>query len=154
MRAVIQRSKGANVKVDGKIIGEIADGLVLLLGITHEDSVTDIEAIVNKLIHLRIFEDDEQKLNLSLKDTNGSILSISQFTLYADIRKGRRPSFTKAAAPKHAEQLYDLFNKKLRDENIHVATGKFGAMMDVELINDGPVTIIIETKEGKIVDPT
>lgn len=154
MRAVIQRSKGANVKVDGEIIGEIDQGLVILLGITHEDSVADIEAIVNKIIHLRIFEDDKQKLNLSLKEMDGSILSISQFTLYADIRKGRRPSFTKAAPPEQAEPLYNLFNKKLREEDIHVATGKFGAMMDVELINDGPVTIIIETESGKIIDPT
>lgn len=154
MRAVIQRAKRANVKVDGEIIGEIEQGIVVLLGITHEDTEADLDVLINKMIHLRIFEDEEQKMNLSLKDMAGSILSISQFTLYADIRKGRRPSFTKAADPEKAEKLYDLFNEKLRRENIHVETGKFGAMMDVELINDGPVTIIMETELGKIIDPS
>lgn len=154
MRAVIQRAKQANVTVEGNVIGEIKQGLVVLLGISQNDTIADIDAIIQKLIHLRIFEDEQNKLNLSLKDINGSILSVSQFTLYADIRKGRRPSFTKAKSPEDAEKLYNLFNKKLRDEGINVETGKFGAMMDVQLINDGPITIIMETKDGKIIDPT
>lgn len=154
MRAVIQRSKQAHVKVAGETIGKIDTGLVILLGITHQDTEQDIDTLVNKIIHLRIFEDEENKLNLSLKDTAGSILSISQFTLYADVRKGRRPSFVKAAHPDKAASLYDLFNEKLRQEGIHVETGQFGAMMDVQLINDGPVTIIMETALGKIIDPS
>ncbi|MBO1003422.1 D-aminoacyl-tRNA deacylase [Pseudogracilibacillus auburnensis] len=153
MRVVIQRSKRANVKVNNEIIGEIDSGLVILLGVAHDDTTADIDALVNKIIHLRIFEDEDHRLNLSLTDKKGSILSISQFTLYADVRKGRRPSFIKAAEPKNAEKLYDTFNEKLRENGIHVETGEFGAMMDVELINDGPVTIIMETKDGKIIDP-
>lgn len=153
MRAVIQRSKQANVKVADEIVGEIDHGLVLLLGIGENDTEKDIEAIIQKMIHLRIFEDEAGKMNLSLLDVGGSVLSISQFTLYADIRKGRRPSFTKAMHPDHAEKMYHLFNEKLRAANVNVATGTFGAMMDVQLTNDGPVTIIMETEAGKIVDP-
>ncbi|MEI3614822.1 D-aminoacyl-tRNA deacylase [Pseudogracilibacillus sp. SO30301A] len=152
MRAVIQRVKHANVKVENEVIGDIKNGLVVLLGITHEDTEADINALVQKLIHLRIFEDEENKLNNSLVDIQGKILSISQFTLYADVRKGRRPSFINAAKPKYAETLYELFNDQLRKENINVETGTFGAMMEVELVNDGPVTIILETKDGKIVE--
>lgn len=152
MRAVIQRVKHANVKVENEVIGEINNGLVVLLGITHEDTEADINALVQKLIHLRIFEDEENKLNNSLVDIQGKILSISQFTLYADVRKGRRPNFINAAKPEYAETLYELFNDKLRKENINVETGSFGAMMEVELVNDGPVTIILETKDGKIVE--
>lgn len=152
MRAVIQRVKHANVKVENEVIGEIKNGLVVLLGITHEDTEADINALVQKLIHLRIFEDEENKLNNSLVDIQGKILSISQFTLYADVRKGRRPNFINAAKPEYAETLYELFNDKLRKENINVETGSFGAMMEVELLNDGPVTIILETKDGKIVE--
>lgn len=154
MRAVIQRAKNANVQVDNQIIGAIDHGLVVLLGITKTDTELDVQAIVNKLIHLRIFEDESDKMNLSLQDMDGSILSISQFTLYADIRKGRRPSFTKAAHPDDAENLYHLFNEKLTESGVHVETGQFGAMMDVSLTNDGPVTIIIETEAGKIIDPS
>lgn len=152
MRAVIQRVKHANVKVENEVIGKINNGLVVLLGITHEDTEADINALVQKLIHLRIFEDEENKLNNSLVDIQGKILSISQFTLYADVRKGRRPNFINAAKPEYAETLYELFNDKLRKENINVETGSFGAMMEVELVNDGPVTIILETKDGKIVE--
>lgn len=151
MKAIIQRAKQAQVSVNDEIIGKIDRGLVVLLGVTHEDTDTDIEAIINKLIHLRIFEDEEEKMNLSLQDIAGSVLSISQFTLYGDIRKGRRPSFTKAANPEKAEKLYDLFNQQLQARGIHVETGKFGAMMDVKLINEGPVTIMMESKDGKII---
>lgn len=154
MRAVVQRTKSANVKVAGDIIGEIDHGLVVLLGITKEDTEQDVQAIVQKLIHLRIFEDEQDKMNESLLDISGSVLSISQFTLYAAIRKGRRPSFTKAAHPDIARQLYNTFNEQLMEEGVHVETGSFGAMMDVELINDGPVTIVMETKDGTLIDPS
>lgn len=153
MRAVVQRAKNANITVDGQVIGAIDHGLVVLLGVGQEDTEADIDALVNKLIHLRIFEDDADKMNLSLQDIEGSILSISQFTLYADIRKGRRPSFMKAASPNDAEKLYNQFNEKLVEAGIHVETGQFGAMMEVSLVNDGPVTIIVETEAGKIIDP-
>lgn len=147
MKAVIQRAKNASVTVDGNEIGSIDNGFVVLLGVTHEDTDEDIEYLVNKIINLRVFEDDNGKMNLSLLDTNGQILSISQFTLYADTRKGRRPSFVHAAKPDQANELYEQFNEALRKENIHVETGEFGAMMDVSLINAGPVTIIIDSKE-------
>lgn len=153
MRAVVQRAKSANVKVEGETIGEIDQGLVVLLGITKADTVKDVQALVQKLIHLRIFEDEQDKMNESLIDKGGSILSISQFTLYADIRKGRRPSFIKAAHPDVARELYNTFNEQLKEQGVHVETGSFGAMMDVELINDGPVTIIMETENGSIIDP-
>ncbi len=152
MRAVIQRVKHANVRVENEIIGKINNGLVVLLGVTHDDTEADIHALVQKIIHLRIFEDEENKLNNSLLDIKGKVLSVSQFTLYADVRKGRRPNFMNAAKPEYAESLYELFNEKLRKENIDVETGSFGAMMEVELVNDGPVTIILETKDGKIVE--
>lgn len=151
MKAIVQRASHGQVTVDKKIVGKIGNGFVVLLGVTHEDDERDIEAIVQKLIHLRIFEDEDGKMNRSLLDVNGSILSISQFTLYGDIRKGRRPSFVKAAAPEFANKLYESFNQSLRDEGVHVETGVFGAMMQVELNNDGPVTIIIESKDGKII---
>ncbi|HLR42228.1 MAG TPA: D-aminoacyl-tRNA deacylase [Pseudogracilibacillus sp.] len=154
MRVVIQRSKQASVTVDGDVVGAIDHGLVVLLGVSEQDTEADIDAIIQKMIHLRIFEDDEGKMNLSLMDVAGSILSISQFTLYADIRKGRRPSFTKAMHPTKAEEMYDIFNEKLTAAGVQVETGRFGAMMDVSLTNDGPVTIIMETADGKIIDPT
>ena len=151
MKVVIQRAKNASVTVNEKQIGAIDFGFVVLVGVTEEDSLKDVESIVNKMIHLRIFEDDDGKMNRSLIDVEGSILSISQFTLYADTRKGRRPSFIKAAHPDKAIELYEIFNEKLRENKIDVATGEFGAMMDVKLINVGPVTIILETKDGQIV---
>ena len=147
MKAVIQRAKNASVTVDGSVIGKIDHGLVVLLGVTHEDTEQDIGYLVNKIINLRIFEDENEKMNLSLKDVGGSILSISQFTLYADTRKGRRPSFVHAAKPDEANRLYERFNEVLREEDIHVETGEFGAMMDVSLTNNGPVTIIIDSKD-------
>jgi D-tyrosyl-tRNA(Tyr) deacylase len=147
MRALIQRAKDASVTIDAEKTGSIKNGLVVLLGVTHEDTKKDVAYIVNKVVHLRIFEDKNEKMNLSLKDVEGSILSISQFTLYADTRKGRRPSFVKAAAPDHANALYEEFNSQLKDHDIHVETGKFGAMMDVRLTNAGPVTIMIDSNE-------
>lgn len=147
MKAVIQRTTNASVTIDGSVVGEIKQGLVVLLGVTHEDTQQDIDYLVKKIINLRIFEDENQKMNLSLKDTEGSILSISQFTLYADTRKGRRPSFVQAAKPDEAKRLYERFNEALREEDIHVVTGEFGAMMDVNLTNNGPVTIIIDSKD-------
>ncbi|WP_068674442.1 D-aminoacyl-tRNA deacylase [Oceanobacillus sp. Castelsardo] len=147
MKAVIQRARNANVKVDGKIIGEIDNGFVVLLGVTHEDNEEDMDYLVKKIIHLRVFEDENGKMNDSLLDIGGSILSISQFTLYGDTRKGRRPSFTKAAQPDFANELYEKFNEKLGEQGISVQTGKFGAMMDVALTNVGPVTFIIDTKD-------
>src|SRR5699024_1115874 len=145
MKAVIQRAKDARVTVQGEVKGQIEDGFVVLLGVTHDDTIEDVEYLVNKIVHLRVFEDE--KMNLSLKDVGGSILSISQFTLYGDTRKGRRPSFTKAAPPQQANELYESFNEHIRQEGVNVATGEFGAMMDVRLTNTGPVTFILDSKE-------
>lgn len=147
MKLVIQRAKDASVNVDGDIIGKISHGLVLLVGVTHEDTIEDAKYLVNKLVNLRIFEDENEKMNLSLKDVEGSVLSISQFTLYADTRKGRRPSFVKAAQPEQANDLYEQFNSLIENEGITVETGKFGSMMNIQLINNGPVTIILDSEE-------
>src|SRR5699024_6949874 len=152
VRAVVQRAKKASVTVDGEIIGSINHGLVVLLGVTDTDTEKDMLAIVQKLIHLRIFEDDAGKMNESLMDKTGSILSVSQFTLFADIQKGRRPSFIKAAPPEKALALYDAFNQELVNNGVHLETSLFCAMLDVELSYDGPVTIVIETKEGNVVN--
>ncbi|WP_374724642.1 D-aminoacyl-tRNA deacylase [Calidifontibacillus erzurumensis] len=146
MKVVVQRSKEANVKVDDKIVGQIQSGLVLLVGITHTDTIDDVRYMADKIVNLRIFEDEEGKMNRSLLDVGGEILSISQFTLYGDCRKGRRPNFMEAAKPDYAKQLYDQFNEELRAKGISVETGQFGAMMDVSLTNDGPVTLIVESK--------
>ncbi|HEX6595131.1 MAG TPA: D-aminoacyl-tRNA deacylase [Bacillota bacterium] len=147
MRAVIQRARDARVTVDGQITGEIEHGFVVLLGVTHDDTIEDVDYLVRKIAHLRVFEDEQQKMNLSLKDVAGKVLSISQFTLYGDTRRGRRPSFAKAAPPKQANELYEMFNDRLRKEGVHVETGQFGAMMDVRLTNDGPVTFVIDSKQ-------
>ncbi|GEN85481.1 MULTISPECIES: D-aminoacyl-tRNA deacylase [Oceanobacillus] len=147
MKVVLQRVKEASVTVRGEKISEIKKGFLLLVGVTHEDSDEDLNYLVNKIVHLRIFEDENKKMNLSIKDVDGSILSVSQFTLYGDTKKGRRPSFIKAAKPDEAEALYDAFNKALRTEGIVTETGEFGAMMDVGLVNDGPVTLIIDSKD-------
>jgi len=145
MRVVVQRSKEASVTVGGEIVGQIEHGLVLLVGVTHTDTEKDVEFVAEKVANLRIFEDAEEKMNLSVLDTGGQVLSISQFTLYGDCRKGRRPNFMAAARPEQAEPLYDLFNAKLREKGLHVETGRFGAMMDVRLLNHGPVTLIVES---------
>ncbi|WP_066063897.1 D-aminoacyl-tRNA deacylase [Neobacillus soli] len=146
MRVVVQRSKQARVTVAGEVTGQISKGLVLLVGVTHEDKEEDAAYLADKIANLRIFEDADEKMNLSLLDVGGEILSVSQFTLYGDCRKGRRPNFMEAARPEQALQLYEAFNMILREKGIRVETGRFGAMMDVELTNDGPVTIILESK--------
>lgn len=146
MRIVVQRSKEAKVTVDGNVVGEIEKGFVLLVGVTHEDKEEDARYLADKVAHLRIFEDEHEKMNLSLLDVGGEILSVSQFTLYGDCRKGRRPNFMEAAKPEFAEKIYLQFNSFLREKGIKVETGQFGAMMDVQLINDGPVTLILESK--------
>lgn len=147
MRAVIQRVKKATVKVEGQVISDISYGLLIFLGIAHDDSQADIEYMVKKIPHLRVFEDEEGKMNLSLLDTFGEALVISQFTLYGDCRKGRRPSFTDAAKPQDAISLYETFLRSLKSEGIKVKSGVFQAMMDVELLNDGPVTILLDSKK-------
>ncbi|MDQ1912439.1 D-aminoacyl-tRNA deacylase [Paenibacillus sp. GD4] len=146
MRVVIQRSKAAQVIVEGETVGRIEHGLVLLVGVTHEDTDKDAAYLADKIAGLRIFEDSEGKMNLSVKETGGQILSVSQFTLYGDTRKGKRPNFMAAARPEQAEPLYERFNELLRDQGLLVETGRFGAMMDVSLVNDGPVTLILESR--------
>lgn len=149
MRTVIQRVTRASVKVGGQTVGKIDCGFVILAGITHQDTPEDAQYIARKISGLRVFEDSNGKMNLSLHDINGSVLSISQFTLFADTRKGNRPSFVEAARPEQAKPLYEYFNQLLSEEyHIHVETGIFGAMMEVELLNDGPVTIIIDSKQA------
>lgn len=146
MKVVLQRSREASVTADGKLSGEITSGFVLLVGVTHDDTEKDADWLAEKIINLRVFEDAEGKMNRSLLDVGGEILSVSQFTLYGDCRKGRRPNFMEAAKPAHAEKIYDYFNDELRKKGIRVETGVFGSMMDVKLTNDGPVTLIIESK--------
>ena len=144
MRAVVQRCGYASVNVNGKIVGEIGKGVMVLVGFAPDDTEKDIDYIIDKTVNLRIFDDENGVMNKSLIDVNGSILSISQFTLYADTRKGRRPSYIKALNGDKAILLYDKFNNKLKEENIKVETGIFGADMKVSLINDGPITIMLE----------
>ncbi|WP_084246241.1 D-aminoacyl-tRNA deacylase [Planomicrobium okeanokoites] len=146
MRVILQRSKRASVTVEGSITGAIDSGYVLLVGITHEDTEKDADYCARKIAQMRLFEDEDGKMNRSIFENGGDILSISQFTLYGDIRKGRRPSFVEAARPEKAEPLWNYFNEVLRNEGLHVEEGVFGAMMDVELVNDGPVTMIVESK--------
>jgi len=146
LKVVVQRVRSASVRVNGQTTGKIGQGLVLLIGIAETDSEADVEFVANKCAELRIFQDDQQKMNLSLLDVGGEILSISQFTLLGDTKKGRRPSFIKAADPEKADEYYQYFNHVLSRKGIKVEKGIFGAMMDVELINDGPVTLILESK--------
>ncbi|QOV12818.1 D-aminoacyl-tRNA deacylase [Viridibacillus arvi] len=146
MKVILQRSKKATVTVDGQVTGAIEQGYVLLVGLTHGDTKADADYIANKIVKMRLWEDADGKMNHSILDHGGAILSVSQFTLYADIRKGNRPSFIEAARPEEAEPLWEYFNETLRNLGLHVETGVFGAMMDVQLTNDGPVTIIIESK--------
>lgn len=145
MKIVLQRSGVASVEVDGRETGSIEKGYVLLVGITHTDTEEDVVYMVRKIANLRLWEDAEGKLNKSILEVGGDILSVSQFTLYGDTKKGRRPSFIEAARPEQAKPLWELFNKKLYEEGLHIETGVFGAMMDVKLVNDGPVTIILES---------
>ncbi|CEK39391.1 D-aminoacyl-tRNA deacylase [Paraclostridium sordellii] len=147
MRAVVQRVASSKVIVDESTIGEINKGLLILLGVTHEDTSKDVDYLLDKIVNLRIFEDENDKMNLSLKDVNGELLVVSQFTLYGDCRKGRRPNFTNAAKPDLATSLYEEFIDKAKKEGIKVGAGKFGAHMMVDLVNDGPVTILIDSEK-------
>lgn len=144
MRALIQRVSRASVTVDGRVTGKIGRGFVVLFGVTHADGRVEADWVASKIAGLRVFDDDAGKMNLGLADVGGELLVVSQFTLYGDARKGRRPSFTDAAAPEQAEPLVDYFVQVLRDAGFSVATGVFGAHMDVEIHNDGPVTMLIE----------
>jgi len=149
MRVVIQRVSSGLVSIEGKIVGKISKGLVILLGVRNGDTDADAKFLADKCINLRIFTDENGKFNLSALDVKAELLAISQFTLYGDTRKGRRPSFIEAAPPKISEPLYEKFVEYLQKSGFKVATGKFGAMMLVEINNDGPVTIIVESKEKK-----
>lgn len=149
MRLVVQRVSKASVTADGLFANSIGRGLVVFVGFTHEDSDEDARLMAKKCVDLRIFEDGAGKINLSTKDVKGSLLVVSQFTLYADVRKGRRPSFTQAAEPHQAEALYEKFVATLRHSGLEVQTGSFGAKMSVEINNDGPVTIIMHSAELK-----
>jgi len=147
MRAVVQRVKEAKVVVEGKTVGEIGQGLLVFLGVEHSDEIQDAEYLVSKIISLRIFKDSEQKFNLSLVDVKGEMLVVSQFTLLGDCRKGRRPSFSDAAQPEKAQELYEYFISSVTKNKIPVASGEFQAMMDVSLVNDGPVTMLLDSKK-------
>ena len=147
MRALLQRSSGARVRVDGEVVGEIGAGLVVLLGVGPDDDEAVADALARRTTELRIFDDADGRTNLSLLDVGGEVLVVSQFTLYADTRRGRRPGFTGAAAPELAERLYLRFAEALRARGVRVATGRFGAVMAVELVNDGPFTIWLDTSD-------
>jgi D-tyrosyl-tRNA(Tyr) deacylase len=146
MRAVVQRVTHAKVRIDSEVIGEIGNGLVVLLGIARDDTEKDTDYLVEKIAALRIFDDEAGRMNLSLKDTGGGLLVVSQFTLYGDVRRGLRPSWIEAASPGIAEPLYDFFVKQARAIMSDVATGSFRAMMKLELVNDGPVTILLDSR--------
>jgi D-tyrosyl-tRNA(Tyr) deacylase len=147
MRVLVQRSGPATVLVNGEAVGQIASGLVLLVGVSVADEQADAVYLADKIANLRMFEDADGKMNVSVKEVGGAVLSISQFTLHADCRKGRRPNFMEAARPEMAEALYESFNTLLRAHGLEVQTGRFGAMMDVHLVNQGPVTIWLDSKE-------
>jgi D-tyrosyl-tRNA(Tyr) deacylase len=147
MRALLQRVSHASVTVDEQVVGQIGKGLLVLLGVGQDDSEVQVKTLTDKIVHLRIFEDDEGKMNRSLLDIGGEVLVVSQFTLYADIRKGRRPSFTDAAPPAIAEPLVERLQEAIAAHGIKVAGGVFGAMMEVELINQGPVTIWMDSEQ-------
>jgi D-aminoacyl-tRNA deacylase len=147
LRAVIQRVSEASVTVQNSVVGQIGKGLLLLLGVGNEDTEQDAQLMADKIAGLRCFADAESKFNLSIMDVGGAILAISQFTLFGDCRKGRRPSFTEAARPEPATELYEAVVQRLREKGLTVETGEFGAHMDVHLINDGPVTLLLDTKK-------
>lgn len=145
MKVVVQRVSSASVKVDSKVVGEVGFGILVLLGVSVDDSERDADKMVEKVLNLRIFNDEQEKMNVSCLDVGGEALVISQFTLYGNCRKGRRPSYAHAAGPEKAEQLYDYFVEKMREYPLKVETGIFGAMMSVSLVNEGPVTLLAET---------
>jgi D-aminoacyl-tRNA deacylase len=145
MRAVVQRVRHCRVTVDGEVVGEIGAGLLVLLGVNKTDSEAAADYLVEKITGLRIFEDAEGKMNLSLKDSGGAVLVVSQFTLYGDVRRGKRPSFDAAAGPEEAKRLYEYFVDKIRAAGLPCETGQFQAMMEVELVNSGPVTILLDS---------
>jgi len=148
MRAVVQRVSRAQVSVAGEIVGKIGPGLLVLLGVAKTDTQSDADYLANKVIALRIFEDENGKMNLSLAETHGAVLAVSQFTLYGDVRKGKRPSFDQAGPPQLANDLYEYFVRKIRESDIACETGRFQAMMQVELVNDRPVTILLDSTRG------
>lgn len=147
MRSVVQRVSYASVSVDGAVIGKIKRGLLVLLGVSDEDTDADMVYMADKITGLRIFEDEDEKMNLSLEDIDGELLVVSQFTLYGDCRKGRRPSFSGAGKPEYAKMMYERFVEYLREKGFKVETGRFAADMKVELLNDGPVTLMIDSKK-------
>lgn len=147
MRAVVQRVTRASVAVDGQIVGEIGNGLVVLLGVTHDDTKDDADYLASKIVSLRIFDDSDGKMNMSVKDMEGGLLVVSQFTLYGDVRRGLRPSWSDAAPPEIAEPLYEYFVESSRKLSARVETGSFRKMMQVELVNDGPVTIMLDSRK-------
>ncbi|WP_195330702.1 D-aminoacyl-tRNA deacylase [Leuconostoc lactis] len=148
MKVVLQRVKSAQVTIDDQVVGQIKAGFVLLVGVADDDTTADIDYLVRKISQLRVFEDADGRMNLSIQAIAGEILSISQFTLFADTKKGNRPSFTKAGQPAFASMMYDQFNDALRRTGLPVETGQFGADMAVSLVNDGPVTILFDTKDN------
>lgn len=148
MRAVVQRVSSSKVTVEDNITGQIEKGLLVLLGVTHEDTSSDVDYMIDKILNLRIFEDENGKMNLSLKDVGGELLVVSQFTLYGDCRKGKRPSFTNAARPELAEELYKEFIEKAKNQGVIAQTGKFRAHMMVELTNDGPITMLLDSSKN------
>ena len=147
MRAVVQRVSRAKVTVDGNVTGEIGAGLLVLLGVSHGDTTASADYLVDKVLGLRIFQDDAGKMNRSVVDIGGAVLAVSQFTLFGDVRRGKRPSFDDAARPEHAKELYDHFVERVRAAGTRCETGVFQAMMDVELVNTGPVTILIDSEK-------
>jgi len=151
MRGVVQRVSRAAVSVDGQVVGEVGHGLLVLAGVTHDDGTEDARALAGKIAGLRVFADEGGAMNLSVADVDGEVLVVSQFTLYGDARRGRRPSFGAAARPEQAEPLVTALVEAVRAEGVSVETGSFGAMMAVELVNDGPVTLILETSGGRLI---
>ena len=147
MRAVVQRVSRASVKVDGELTGEIANGLLVLLGVAQDDSEADADSLAEKIAGLRIFEDDAGKMNLGVAEIGGALLAVSQFTLLGDVRRGKRPSFDAAARPERAKALYDYFVERIRALGLRCETGRFQEMMEVELVNSGPVTILLDSKK-------
>ena len=151
MRALIQRVDHASVSVDGEVVGRVGEGMLGLVGVSRDDTEADARALAAKVVGLRIFPDEEGRFNLSLREVGGAMLVVSQFTLYADVRRGRRPGFTRAARPEHAERLVDEFALAVKAEGIEVSEGRFGAMMQVDLRNNGPFTLMVETVNGRVV---